>query len=90
MPPRSAREYAQSFVDARLQIINDPAAPSGDRLRAMEQLESRALGKPKETVEQVAEEPEAMKALRGMSTEELKELVAQRRHLRTVESQEQG
>ena len=33
----------------RLQIINDRAAPAGDRLRAMEQLESLALGKPKES-----------------------------------------
>jgi hypothetical protein len=55
-------EHAQSFVDARLQIINDPTAPSGG-LRAMEQLESRALGKPKETVEQVTEEPEFMQEL---------------------------
>jgi hypothetical protein len=46
----SLQEHAQSFVDARLQIINDPNAPAGDRLRAMEQLESRALGKPKESV----------------------------------------
>ena len=49
-------ERAQSFVDARLSIINDPTAPSGDRLRAMEQLESRALGRPKETVEHQGED----------------------------------
>jgi hypothetical protein len=48
----------------------------------MEQLESRALGKPKETVEQTVTEPEAMTALRGMSTEDLIALLAQRRHLR--------
>jgi hypothetical protein len=42
----AVEELAQSFVDARLSIIKDPKAPSGDRLRAMEQLESRALGRP--------------------------------------------
>ena len=52
----AVEELAQSFVDARLSIINDPRAPSGDRLRAMEQLESRALGRPKETVEHLGEE----------------------------------
>lgn len=35
-------------MEARLSIINDQSASAGDRLRAMEQLESRALGKPKE------------------------------------------
>jgi hypothetical protein len=64
-------EHARSFVDARLQIINDATAPSSDRLRAMEQLESRALGKPKETVLQEQDEPEAMKILRELSDEEL-------------------
>jgi hypothetical protein len=49
-------ELAQSFVDARLSIIKNPKAPSGDRLRAMEQLESRALGRPKETVEHQGED----------------------------------
>jgi hypothetical protein len=41
----------------------------------MEQLESRALGKPKETVEQVAEEPEFMKELRAMTPEERRQLL---------------
>jgi hypothetical protein len=58
-----------------LQIINDPAAPWGDRLRAMEQLESRALGKPKETVEQVKEEPEFMQELRAMTPKERRQLL---------------
>jgi hypothetical protein len=44
----------EDFVQARLSIINDPTASAGDRLRAMEQLESRALAKPKETVEHQA------------------------------------
>lgn len=35
----------------------------------MEQLESRALGKPKERVEQVNEEPEELAAMRAMSPE---------------------
>jgi hypothetical protein len=56
-PPRGL-EAGRSHFEVCLQIINDPTAPSGDRLRAMEQLESRALGKPKETVEQVNDEPE--------------------------------
>jgi len=64
-------EHAQSFVDARLQIINDPTAPPSDRLRAMQQLESRALGKPKETLVQETEEPQALRLIREMSDEEL-------------------
>jgi hypothetical protein len=68
-PPRELwARRSHTGRDARLQIINDASAPSNDRLRAMEQLESRALGKPKETVEQTVTEPEAMTALRGMST----------------------
>jgi hypothetical protein len=43
--------HAEEFVAVRLAIINATTASAGDRLRAMEQLESRALGKPKETVE---------------------------------------
>jgi hypothetical protein len=58
-----------------LQIINDPTAPSGDRLRAMEQLESRALGKPKETVEQVNDEPEFVKKLRALTPEQRRQLL---------------
>src|ERR1700747_789309 len=54
-------------MSCRLQIINDPTAPSGDRLRAMEQLERRVLGKPRETVEQVADEPEFVKELRALT-----------------------
>ena len=46
----------EAFVHARLGIINDSTALAGDRLRAMEQLESRALGRPKETVEHHGEE----------------------------------
>jgi hypothetical protein len=50
--------------------INDPTVSAGDRLRAMEQLESRALGKPKETVEhQGDDETPVKRRLREMSTE---------------------
>ena len=59
-----------SFVDARLSIINDPTAPAGDRLRAMEQLESRALGKPKESVTVDTEESETERALKALTPEE--------------------
>jgi hypothetical protein len=63
-------ENAEAFVAARLSIINDSTAPAGDRLRAMEQVESRALGKPKERVEQVNEEPEELAAMRAMMSPE--------------------
>jgi hypothetical protein len=66
----AVEENAQSFVDARLQIINDQAAPAGDRLRAMEQLESRALGKPKESVTVDTEESETERALKALTPEE--------------------
>ena|SRR2546423_4400926 len=52
----AVEEHAEAFVQARLSIINDSAASAGDRLRAMDQLESRALGRPKETVEHQGEE----------------------------------
>jgi hypothetical protein len=57
-------------VDARLQIISDSTAPAGDRLGAMEQLESRALGKPKETAATEAAEPDEVAAMRAMTPEE--------------------
>jgi hypothetical protein len=62
-------------LDARLQIINDPTTPSGDRLRAMEQLESRALGKPKETIATEPEEPEILQELRALTPEERRNLL---------------
>ena len=83
----AVEELAQSFVDARLSIINDPTAPSGDRLRAMEQLESRALGKPKETVEHQDGKSPVDEALDRMSTEELEALVQQGRHLRAAQDE---
>jgi hypothetical protein len=64
-------------VPPGLSIINDRTAPAGDRLRAMEQLESRALGKPKETVEQVNEEPDELQAMRAMTPEARRILLRQ-------------
>jgi hypothetical protein len=52
-------------------------SPAGDRLRAMEQLESRALGKPKERVEEVNEEPEELQAMNAMTPEARRILLRQ-------------
>jgi hypothetical protein len=41
----------------------------------MEQLESRAPGKPKETVEQVSEEPEVANALQALTVEQRRQLL---------------
>jgi len=69
----------------RREIALDSSAPTGDRLRAIEQLESRALGKPKETVEHQGDgKSEADRMLDRMSTEELEELVQRGRHLRAL------
>jgi hypothetical protein len=84
----AVEEHAQSFVDARLQIINDQAAPVGDRLRAMEQLESRALGKPKESVTVDTEESETERALRALTPEQRLALWKQR-GLQAVDDDEQ-
>jgi hypothetical protein len=78
-------ERAGAFVAARLSIINDSTASAGDRLRAMEQLESRALGKPKETLEHQDGKTEVDRAMDEMSIEDLEALVQQGRHLRAVE-----
>ena len=43
----------------------------------MEQLESRALGKPKERVEQVKEEPQELAAMRAMTPEARRILLRQ-------------
>jgi hypothetical protein len=50
----------------------------------MEQLESRALGRPKETVEHQDGKSEAERMLDRMSTEELEELARSGRHLRVL------
>jgi hypothetical protein len=72
---------AEEFVAAKIAIAMDTTAPAGDRLRAMEQLESRALGKPKETVEHQDGKSDADDLLDRMSTEEL-EALAHQPHLR--------
>jgi hypothetical protein len=46
-------------------------------LRAIEQIESRALGKPKETVEQTQAEPEILQELRDLTPDERRELLRQ-------------
>lgn len=66
----AVEEHAEAFVHARLSIINDPQAPAGDRLRAMEQLENRGMGKPKETVEHQGEENPLADDLRRMDPEQ--------------------
>jgi len=53
----------------------------------MEQLESRALGKPKETVEHQDGKSPVDEALDRMSTEELEALVQQGRHLRAAQDE---
>jgi len=55
-----------------------PTAPPGDRLRAIEQLESRALVKPKKTVEQVNPNAELDRKLDAMNLDELRQLAARR------------
>jgi len=69
IPPQAIATSESRAGAERLSIINDASSPAGDRLRAMEELESRALGKPKETVEQVKEEPEELAAMRAISPE---------------------
>jgi hypothetical protein len=50
---------------------------ASERLKAMDQLEARALGRPKETVEQVtAQLPDDIAAIRAMSLEERLALLA--------------
>ena len=55
-----------------------PTAPPGDRLRAIEQLESRALVKPKKTVEQVNPNAELDRKLDAKNLDELRQLAARR------------
>jgi hypothetical protein len=63
--------HAEAFVAAKVAIALDQNAPAGDRLRAMEQLESRALGKPKETVEHQDGKSAVDQALDAMTDDEL-------------------
>jgi hypothetical protein len=68
-------------------IINDSTAPSGDRLRAMEQLESRALGKPTERIETDTSETPAQRMLKQLTVEQLEALVQRRQYLRPVDDE---
>jgi hypothetical protein len=84
---RDGRSNSRSGVDLernsgagvlpRRELARGRSPTQGDRLRAMEQLESRALGKPKKTVEQVNEEPEELAAMRAMSPEARRILLRQ-------------
>ena len=78
---------AEAFYRVRREIALDSTAATGDRLRAIEQIESRALGKPKETVETQEVKSEADRALDEMSLEELEALVQRGMHLRAVEDE---
>jgi hypothetical protein len=64
-------ELASEFVSIRRAIARDPQASASDRLRAMEQLESRALGRPTEHVEQTVRRPSALEDIERMSEDEL-------------------
>jgi hypothetical protein len=74
----------------RRQRPKDHQRPAGTGRRPStgdEQLESRALGKPKETVETQTVKSEADEALDNMSTEELEALVQRGMHLRAIEDE---
>jgi hypothetical protein len=87
LAPEPVRSPAQGYT-VRRKIALDETAPAGDRLRAIEQIESRALGKPKETVEHQTEESDAERALRELTPEQRLELW-KRRGLRAVDEQTQ-
>lgn len=79
MAPLRDPERDRSHILAarvRREIALDSSAPTGDRLRAIEQVESRALGKPKETLVQETEEPEALRLLREMSDADLERIIS--------------
>src|SRR5436309_3030542 len=61
---------AEAFYRVRREIALDSTTPTGDRLRAIEQIESRALGKPKETIASEYEEPEIVKEMRALTPEQ--------------------
>jgi hypothetical protein len=62
---RNAEDYARRLD----RIIRDGS--DSDSLRALEQLTSRVLGKPKETIENVTEKPAELARLDELSDEEL-------------------
>jgi len=68
----------EAFYGVRRKIALDETAPAGDRLRAIEQIESRALGKPKESVTVDTEETDAERALKALTPEQRLALWQQR------------
>jgi hypothetical protein len=80
---RTGQRWHPAAANARVGV-SPVAAPAGDRLRAMEQLESRALGKPTERIETETGETPAQRMLRQMSVEQLEALVQRRAHLQAV------
>jgi len=74
VPAPKAAGYFESrdghLVRIKLAIAKDPTAPAADRLRAIESLENRALGRPTERVEQVSNPVD--EALDAWSDEEIR------------------
>jgi hypothetical protein len=73
-----------AFYKVRRQAALDTSLTMADRLRAIEQIESRALGKPKESVTVDTQESDAERALRELTPAQRMELW-QARGLRAVE-----
>lgn len=74
--------HAAEMADRLIKIATDPTSSDADALRAIEALNSRVLGKPKETVETTVGKPELVTDLEKLSTEELWALIeAERRDL---------
>lgn len=77
-PVRSAKQVfregverdAEEFYAIKLAIARDERAPASDRLRAMEALETRAMGRPTERVEVESKTPTTVTELQAMSMEE--------------------
>lgn len=67
-------QHAERIVARRLDIIDNGS--DADALRAIEAMESRIYGKPKETVEQVTT-PRTVEALSAMTPEERRQLLIQ-------------
>ena len=67
-------QHAAAIVARRLDIITNGS--DADALRAIEAMESRIYGKPKETVEQVTT-PRTVEAIRSMTADERRQLLHQ-------------
>jgi hypothetical protein len=66
----AAEQHAEEFVRVRVAIVRDRRASAGDRLKAMEQLEARALGRPTERIETETVRSEAQQELDNMTPEQ--------------------